>query len=168
VFLLHGALDTVRFVSAVKKKSNFVYKFDIMTVRVCLLSMCAMICTVNLVRIACCILLCTHVSKCFTSACHCLIQSIHILLQINQPTRRNSFTDLLLDVYVWLNMFRAPPRPSSRAYNCISSLWFYRWNVVVATLLVVVLPPARHDQQRCYHHAPTVKPEAANEVVSSW
>ena len=26
---------------------------------------------------------------------------------------------------------------------------------------------ADHDQQRCYHHAPTVKPEAANAVVSS-
>jgi len=25
-----------------------------------------------------------------------------------------------------------------------------------------------HDQQRCYRHAPTVKPEAANAVVSSW
>jgi len=24
-----------------------------------------------------------------------------------------------------------------------------------------------HDQQRCYHHAPTVEPEAANAVVSS-
>jgi len=24
-----------------------------------------------------------------------------------------------------------------------------------------------HDQKRCYHHAPTVKPEAANAVVSS-
>jgi len=24
-----------------------------------------------------------------------------------------------------------------------------------------------HDQQRCYHHAPAVKPEAANAVVSS-
>jgi hypothetical protein len=23
------------------------------------------------------------------------------------------------------------------------------------------------DQQHCYHHAPTVKPEAANTVVSS-
>jgi len=22
-----------------------------------------------------------------------------------------------------------------------------------------------HDQQRCYHHAPTVKPQAANAVV---
>jgi hypothetical protein len=59
-------------------------------------------------------------------------------IRINQPTRRNSFTSLLLDVYVWLNMFRALPRPSSGAYNCISSLWFYRWIVVVAELLFVV------------------------------
>jgi len=36
---------------------------------------------------------------------------------------------------------------------------------VVAALLVVVWPD--HDQQRCYRHAPTVKPEAANAVVSS-
>jgi hypothetical protein len=26
---------------------------------------------------------------------------------------------------------------------------------------------ADHDQQRCYRHAPMVKPEAANAVVSS-
>jgi len=30
-------------------------------------------------------------------------------------------------------------------------------------LLVVVGPD--HDQQHCYHHAPTVKPEAATAVV---
>jgi len=30
----------------------------------------------------------------------------------------------LLEVYVLLNMFRAPPCPSSGAYNCINSLWF--------------------------------------------
>jgi len=54
--------------------------------------------------------------------------------------RCNSFTSLLLDVYVSLNMFRAPPRPSSRAYNCINSLCFYRWSVAVAALLVVVWP----------------------------
>jgi len=24
-----------------------------------------------------------------------------------------------------------------------------------------------HNQQHCYHHAPTVKPEAANAIVSS-
>jgi hypothetical protein len=27
--------------------------------------------------------------------------------------------------FVSLNMFRAPPHPSSGAYNCINSLWFY-------------------------------------------
>ena len=44
---------------------------------------------------------------------------------------------------------------------------FYRWSVVVAALLVVVGPAGRpdHDQQNCYHHAPTVKPEAATAVV---
>jgi hypothetical protein len=42
----------------------------------------------------------------------------------NKSTKRcNSFTSLLLDVYVWLNMFRALPRPSSGAYNCTRSLW---------------------------------------------
>jgi len=72
----------------------------------------------------------------------------HHTIQIIQPTRCNSFTGLLLDVYVWLNRFRAPPRPSSGAYNCINSLRFYRWSVVVAVLLVVVWPVNRpdHDQ----------------------
>jgi len=34
-------------------------------------------------------------------------------------------------------------------------------------LLVVVGPAGRadHDQQHCYHHAPTVTPEAATAVV---
>jgi len=61
-------------------------------------------------------------------------------------------------------MFQALSRPSSGAYNCISSLWVYRWSMAVAALLVVVV---EHDQQRCYRHLPTVKPEAANAVVSS-
>jgi hypothetical protein len=59
-------------------------------------------------------------------------------IQINQPTRCNSFTSLLLDVYVWLNMFLAFPRSPSGAYNGIISLWFYRCSVAVAALLVVV------------------------------
>ena len=62
-------------------------------------------------------------------------------IQINQPTRCNSFTSLLLDVYLQLNMFRASPRPSSWAYNWIMNLWFYRWSVVVGALLVVVSRP---------------------------
>jgi hypothetical protein len=44
--------------------------------------------------------------------------------------------------------------------NCSSSLWFCRWSVVVEVVLVVVGQAGRpdHDQQHCYHHAPTVKP----------
>jgi len=40
--------------------------------------------------------------------------------------------------------------------------------VVIAMLLVVVGPVDNrpdHDQQHCYHNAPTVKPEAATAVV---
>jgi hypothetical protein len=64
----------------------------------------------------------------------------HHTIQINQPTRCSSFTSLLLDVYVWLNMFRASSRPSSGAYNCNRSLWFYRWKEAAGALLVVVWP----------------------------
>jgi hypothetical protein len=39
--------------------------------------------------------------------------------------------------------------------------------VVVAVLLVAVDPAGRpdYDQQHCYHHASTVKPEAATAFV---
>jgi hypothetical protein len=66
----------------------------------------------------------------FVSAIH------HHTIQMNQATRCNSFTSLLLDVYVWLNMFRASPRPSSGAYNCTRSLCFYRWKEAAGALLV--------------------------------
>jgi hypothetical protein len=62
----------------------------------------------------------------------------HHTIKINQPTRCNNFTSLLLDIYVWLNMFQVPLCPSSGAYNCTRSLWFYRWIVVVEALLVMV------------------------------
>jgi hypothetical protein len=70
----------------------------------------------------------------------------HHKIQTIQPTRCNSFTSLLLDVYVWLNLFPASPHPSSGAYNCTRSLWFYRWREVARALLVVDWPD--HDQQR--------------------
>ena len=101
----------------------------------------------------------------------CLIEirnSVHHLMnQINQPTRCRSLTSLLLDVYVWFNMFRAPPRPSSGAYNCVSSLWFYRWSVAVAALLVVVWP-ARPRPTMLLPLRSKVKPEVVNVFVSSW
>jgi len=50
------------------------------------------------------------------------------------------FTSLLLDVHMWLNMFRASPRSSSGAYNCTRSLWSYLWKETAGTLLVVVWP----------------------------
>jgi hypothetical protein len=76
------------------------------------------------------------------------------LIQINYPIRCNSLKILLLDVYVSLNMYRAPPRPSSGAYNCINSLWFYRWS-------------ENTTNNAATTKAPTVKPEDVNAVVSS-
>ena len=56
-----------------------------------------------------------------------IIHKTGIIIQIIQPTRCNSFTSLLLDVYVWLNMFRASPRPLLRTYNYTRSFWFNCW-----------------------------------------
>ena len=66
--------------------------------------------------------------------------------------------------------FGRPHAHHQELNDCSNSLWFYRWNVVVAVLLVVVVavrPPDRpdHDQQHCYHHDPKVKPEAATVVI---
>ena len=87
-------------------------------------------------------------------------------IQINQPTRCNNFSSLLLDVCVQLNMFRTSSRSSSGAQQL--------------QYQPLVLPLERgdssavgrrragrpdHDQQHCYYHAPTVKPEAATAVV---
>jgi len=69
------------------------------------------------------------------------LNTLYYSIQINQPTKCNNFTSSLLDVYVWLNMFRAPLLPSSVSYNCTRSLWFYRWSVVFGALLVVVCRP---------------------------
>jgi hypothetical protein len=89
-------------------------------------------------------------------------------VQINQPTRCNNLSRLLLDVYLQLNMFRASSRPSSGAQQL-------QWQ-----LLVLLLERGDnsavgcgrtdynrpdHDQQHCYQHALTVKPEAATAIV---
>ena len=90
----------------------------------------------------------------------------HHTIKVNQPTRCNNFSSLLFDVYVQLNMFRASSRPSSGAQQLQQQ--------------PLVLPlegggssavgcgrasRPDHYQQHCYHHAPTVKPEAATAIV---
>ena len=90
----------------------------------------------------------------------------HHTIQINQPTRCNNLSSLLLDVYVRLNMFRAPLRPSLEAQQ------LQKQPLVLPLECggISAVGHGRagwpdHDQQYCYHHAPTVKPEAASAVV---
>ena len=90
----------------------------------------------------------------------------HHTIHINQPTRCNNFSSLLLDVHVRLNVFGASSRPSPGAQQLQQQ--------------PLVLPlerggssavdrgragRANHDQQYYYHHAPRVKPEAPTAVV---
>jgi len=78
-------------------------------------------------------------------------------VQIIQSTKCNTFTSLLLDVYMWLNMFRASPRPSSVAYNCTRSLWFYRWREAAGAMLVVVWQTATNTARKMMHELEKVK-----------
>jgi hypothetical protein len=63
--------------------------------------------------------------------------------------------------------FGSPHAHHQELNNYSSSLWFYRWSVVVAVLLVVVGPAGRpdHDQQ---HHVPTVNQRRLLQLISSW
>jgi len=63
--------------------------------------------------------------------------------------------------------FGRPHAHHQELNNCSNSLWFYRWSVVLAVLMVVIWPVNRpdHDHQHYYNHAPTVKSEAATAVV---
>jgi hypothetical protein len=45
-----------------------------------------------------------------------------------------------------LNMFRASPRPSSGAYNCINSLWFHRWSVGGSSVVGGDLTTTNHQR----------------------
>jgi hypothetical protein len=79
---------------------------------------------------------------------------IHPYIQINQPTRCNNFSSLLLDIYVQLNMFWASSCPSSGATTAVA-----------ASSYTVGASRPDHDQQHCHHHALKVKPETAAAVV---
>jgi len=118
---------------------------------------------------------CKTVHELYTQATFTQITCIWLFdvrKSVHHHTIQNKLTNKLQQFYkfitwrfVSLNMFRSPPRPSSEAYNCINSLWFYRWSVVVAMLLVVVWP-AR--PQPITLLPPTLQPEDVKAVVSSW
>ena len=88
-------------------------------------------------------------------------------IQINQPTRCNNFSSLFYSMFMYSSTcFGRPHAHHQVLNNCSRSIWFYRWIVEVAVMLVVVgSDRPDHDQQHCYHHVPTVKPEAATAVV---
>jgi protein-S-isoprenylcysteine O-methyltransferase Ste14 len=90
----------------------------------------------------------------------------HKLKQINQLDATIPQVYYLTFIYS-STCFGRPHAHHQELNNCSSSLWFYRWSVVVAVLLVVVGLVGRpdHDHQHCYHHTPTVKTEAATAVV---
>jgi hypothetical protein len=77
-----------------------------------------------------------------------LTQMLLYTIQINQPTSCNSFTSLLLDVYVWLNIFRAPLFHHQERTTALGASGFTVGEGRVGALLVVVwqdnLPD--HDQ----------------------
>jgi hypothetical protein len=98
-------------------------------------------------------------------------KNLYCKTQIIKPTRCNSFTSLLLDVYVWLKMFWAstppPPRAIIRSIRverlecCWSSHGWSSWRVGGRGL-------PDHDQRRSNRCSQTVKPEAPSAVVCSW
>ena len=78
----------------------------------------------------------------------------HHTIQINQPTRYNIFSSLLLDVYVHLNMFQQPlVLPLERGESS-----------------AVGRGRPDHDQQHCYHHAPTsgTTDKRQRQLLSWW
>ena len=84
-------------------------------------------------------------------------------IQINHPTRCNSFTSLLLDVHVWLkSVSRASP-------PIIRSIQLHLQPLVLplgsGSSSVAGHGLADHDQQRSSRFSPTVKLEAASAVV---
>jgi hypothetical protein len=91
-----------------------------------------------------------------------------MFIQINEPTRCINLSDLSLIVQIQLNMFWASSCPSSGAYKLQWQPLVYRWNVVVAVLLVVVgLDRTDHDQQHCYHHVATINQRLPLQFISS-
>ena len=87
--------------------------------------------------------------------------SVHLhTIPINQPTRCNNFPNLLLDVYILLNMFRASSRPSSGTLQLqvaasgftVGALWqqcYWSWSGRPRP--TALLPPRSNGKTRgCY------------------
>jgi hypothetical protein len=91
----------------------------------------------------------------------------HHSFQTNQPTNPTIFQMYYLTFNRMYSStcFERPHTHHQELNNYSSSLWFYRRSLVIAVLLFVVGPAGRPNQQHCYHHAPTVRPEAATAVV---
>jgi len=84
---------------------------------------------------------------------------------IIKPTRCTNFSNLFLE---WNSTcFGQFLCPSSGVFHCTHSNGICRTGFA-DSLRAGSGWNADHDQQRCYHYAPTVKPEAVNAVVSSW
>ena len=82
-------------------------------------------------------------SLCLASCrCHMNVLSIvnsYMKTNINQPDAATSQVYYLSFKYS-STCFGRPHAHHQELCNCISSLWFYRWSLVIAVLLVVVGP----------------------------
>ena len=63
-------------------------------------------------------------------------------------------------------MFRVSSRPSSGATTAVAAFGLPSELGVNSAVGRGRASRPDHDQQHCYHHAPTVKPEAATAVVA--
>jgi hypothetical protein len=84
--------------------------------------------------------------------------TVHFIIQINHQPDATIFQFVILTFIYSSTCFGRFPAYHQELNDCISSLWFYFLIVVIVVLLVVVGPAGRpdHDQQHCYHQAPTV------------
>ena len=78
------------------------------------------------------------------------------------------FLQFIILTFIYSSTCFARPHAHHQELNIYSSsLWFYLRIVVIAVLCSWSGRLCRpdHDQQHCYHHAATVKPEAVTAVV---
>ena len=83
----------------------------------------------------------------------------HNIIHKENPTRCNSVSKFLFNIYVKFNIFWATHGPSSGAYNCTSSLWCcIRGGLLAVCLLDAVSVQQLHVQQPSTY----AKPEAVS------